>query len=122
MRKPNFSKLSTEVLEKYLKDIEAQIAKRAKADQKRVKALAKLQAMAKAEGIDLSELAGAKASPGRRKKVAAKKTGAKRGKVAPKYRNPKNTKETWTGRGRKPKWVEAYLKSGGKIEKIQIKK
>ncbi len=122
MRKPNFSKLSTAVLEKYLKDIESQLSKRVKADQKREKALAKLQAMAKAEGIALSDLAGSTKSTGKRKKVAAKKVGAKRGKVAPKYRNPKNAAETWTGRGRKPKWVEAHLKSGGKIEKILIKK
>ncbi len=28
-------------------------------------------------------------------------------KVAPKYRNP-NTGETWTGRGKPPKWIQSY--------------
>jgi DNA-binding protein H-NS len=37
----------------------------------------------------------------------SRKTGARSagGKVAPKYRNP-STGETWTGRGKAPKWIE----------------
>jgi len=33
------------------------------------------------------------------------------GKVAPKYRNP-STGETWTGRGKAPKWIEGKDRSG----------
>lgn len=40
--------------------------------------------------------------PSGRSKAAA--AGDKRSKVAPKYRNPA-TQETWTGRGRSPKWL-----------------
>ncbi len=32
------------------------------------------------------------------------------GKVAPKYRNP-STGETWTGRGKEPKWIEGRDRS-----------
>lgn len=39
---------------------------------------------------------------GKSGRSAAVKTGAK---VAPKYRNPA-TEETWTGRGKAPKWIE----------------
>jgi DNA-binding protein H-NS len=39
---------------------------------------------------------------GKSAKSGAIKTGAK---VAPKYRNPA-TQETWTGRGKAPKWIE----------------
>lgn len=39
---------------------------------------------------------------GKSAKSGAVKTGAK---VAPKYRNPA-TQETWTGRGKAPKWIE----------------
>lgn len=39
---------------------------------------------------------------GKSAKSGAAKTGAK---VAPKYRNPA-TQETWTGRGKAPKWIE----------------
>lgn len=35
--------------------------------------------------------------------------------VAPKYRNPNNTEQTWSGRGRAPKWA-AELKAEGKLE------
>ena len=32
-----------------------------------------------------------------------------RGKAVRKYRNPDNPEETWSGRGRPPKWVQAAL-------------
>src|SRR5260370_22858136 len=43
-----------------------------------------------------------------------------RGKVAPKYRNPENPGETWAGRGLKPRWLAAALKSGKKLEDFTI--
>ncbi len=72
------------------------------------------------------------------KKVAAKKTAkkatqkvAKAGKaektakavkkVAPKYRNPDDQQDTWSGRGRKPLWMVAQLKKGKKAEEFLIK-
>lgn len=41
-----------------------------------------------------------------------------RAKVAMKYQSGSNF---WSGRGRKPKWVEAHLAKGGKLEEILIK-
>jgi DNA-binding protein H-NS len=46
--------------------------------------------------------------------------GGARGAVAPKYRNPENPSETWAGRGLKPRWLEAALKSGKKLEDFSI--
>jgi DNA-binding protein H-NS len=43
-----------------------------------------------------------------------------RGKVAPKYRNPENPAETWAGRGLKPRWLAAAIKSGKKLEDFAI--
>jgi len=43
-----------------------------------------------------------------------------RGKVAPKYRNPENPEETWAGRGLKPRWLAAAIKSGKKLEDFSI--
>ena len=43
-----------------------------------------------------------------------------RGKVAPKYRNPENPGETWAGRGLKPRWLAAALKSGKKLDDFVI--
>jgi len=41
-------------------------------------------------------------------------------KVHPKYRNPQNPAETWSGRGKQPRWVQAQLKAGKKLEKFLI--
>src|SRR6267154_2922240 len=43
-----------------------------------------------------------------------------RGKVAPKYRNPENPGETWAGRGLKPRWLAAAIKSGKKLDDFAI--
>ena len=43
-------------------------------------------------------------------------------KVLPKYRNPKNRTETWAGRGKRPLWLVAQLRSGKKLEDFQIKR
>lgn len=34
------------------------------------------------------------------------------------YRNPKNARETWSGRGRRPEWVEEALASGLELEDL----
>ena len=41
-------------------------------------------------------------------------------KVFPKYRNPAKPSETWAGRGRKPRWLTAQLKSGKQIDDFPI--
>jgi DNA-binding protein H-NS len=40
----------------------------------------------------------------------------RKGSVAVKYRDPKNPENTWTGRGRMPRWMAAATK-GGKSKK-----
>jgi len=46
--------------------------------------------------------------------------GGKRGPVAAKYRNPEKPAETWAGRGLKPRWLAAAIKSGKKLEDFAI--
>jgi DNA-binding protein H-NS len=53
--------------------------------------------------------------PGRRRSLKGRK-------VAPKYRNPANRSETWAGRGVRPRWLQAYLKDGRKLEEFAIGK
>ena len=62
----------------------------------------KLTDIAKQAGFDIQELFG-KARKGK-------------GSVPPKYRDPKNPENTWTGRGRPPRWLAAAMK-GGKAKK-----
>jgi DNA-binding protein H-NS len=41
-------------------------------------------------------------------------------KVLPKYFNPLAPMETWSGRGKRPRWVVAALRSGHKLEEFRI--
>jgi DNA-binding protein H-NS len=41
-------------------------------------------------------------------------------RVYPKYRNPAKPSETWAGRGKKPRWLAAQLKSGKQIDDFRI--
>jgi DNA-binding protein H-NS len=43
-------------------------------------------------------------------------------KVFPKYQNPKNLTETWSGRGRQPRWLTPQLRSGKKLDDFRIHK
>lgn len=42
-------------------------------------------------------------------------------KVAPKYRNPDDPAQTWSGRGKRPRWFNAALKAGKKEKDLLIK-
>ena len=68
----------------------------------------RLEQLARAEGYSIAELFGARGASASSATAEAptKRTRAKRGpskfagsKVAPKYRNPENENETWSGRG-----------------------
>jgi len=55
--------------------------------------------------------------------LSGKKTSGKKGigSVAPKYRNPSNLSEIWSGRGRQPLWfAEAIKKRGVTTESLLI--
>ena len=43
---------------------------------------------------------------------------AQRKKASPKYRSPNG--ETWSGRGKKPRWLTGSLKEGKKVEDFLI--
>src|ERR1700688_941714 len=41
-------------------------------------------------------------------------------RVLPKYRNPDKPSETWAGRGKRPRWLTAKLRSGKKLDDFRI--
>ena len=47
---------------------------------------------------------------------AAKQGGAK---VAVKYRNPADPTQQWSGRGRQPAWIKAWVVSGKSIDEVK---
>ena len=89
----------------------------------------KLAALVRAEGYTIAEVFGGATPASSAKKAgtapakgARKSTkGYKLGKVAPKYRNPLNTAETWAGRGQQPKWMATQIAGGRKLEDFLIK-
>ena len=71
----------------------------------------KWKAKAKARGLELN---GELQFPARRVKTKARRP------ARPKYQNADNLDQTWTGKGRKPKWVAAHLEGGGTLEELLI--
>src|ERR1700712_2421536 len=41
-------------------------------------------------------------------------------KVSPKYQNPDDPTQTWTGRGKKPLWISEMMTAGRSIEELRI--
>jgi DNA-binding protein H-NS len=76
------------------------------AAEKIVKLREKVQALIKSEGFSMDDVVG-----GPRKA---------RAKVKPKYRNPLNKTETWSGRGKRPRWFNAALTAGKKEKDLLI--
>ncbi len=104
-------KMSDAKLNALLKDVNAEIARRKKANSATAKAEKELAALTKKYGAaTIKRLAANTKGKGRGRPV-----GKKRAKVAPVYRNPDNHDQTWTGRGRAPLWIaEAEAKHGGR--------
>ena len=114
----DLKKLSSKELDALIataKKRQAQLNKRAPVAQVR----GKLTRLAKAEGYTIEELFGGSTRSGtaRRAPAAGKR---KTAKVAPKYRNPDNSKETWTGRGKQPRWLAAYTAKGRDLGEFLI--
>lgn len=42
-------------------------------------------------------------------------------RLSPKYQNPSEPFETWSGRGKQPRWLTAALMTGRKLEEFAIK-
>lgn len=44
----------------------------------------------------------------------------RRAKSSPKYRNPADPKQTWTGMGRKPQWIHDAIAKGTDLSTLEI--
>lgn len=88
------------------KELEKQIEAARK--QELSEAITKVKALMSQYGLTMADITS-----------TGKTSSAKGTKVAPKYRNAE-TGETWTGRGRQPKWVEAALASGKTMEDLSV--
>lgn len=111
---------------KELADLISQANKRKKVLAKRKpinQVRASINKIVRGSGYTMEELFGTKATPAARAKKAAgtAKKAKSGGKVAPKYRNPSNPTETWTGRGKQPRWLAGYVAQGRNVADFLIK-
>lgn len=95
-------------LQKQLKELEELVEQARIAE--RQGALDKIKAIMAESGLTVEDLGFIKSKKG---------SGAAGSKVAPKYRKSE-TGETWTGRGKRPKWVNEFLAEGGDLESLRI--
>ena len=87
----------------------AQRALREKQSSKRREVIARIRELAAEIGVTVEIHEGDRPASSRRG-----------GKVAPKYRNPDNHAETWTGRGMKPRWLQALVSAGREVSEFLI--
>ena len=94
---------------KELKELQSQVARAIAEFEERRKrqALVELEEKAKAMGFSLAELTGAVKTRKRSPSVA-------------KYANPADKSDTWSGRGRKPRWFSEALAKGKKPQDLAI--
>ena len=100
----NLDTMSLDELKTLRKQVDKAIA--GYEDRKKKEALEQLEKAARDMGFSLAELTGGSSKPRRT--------------VAPKYANPTDSSQTWTGRGRKPRWVEEALASGKSLDDLAI--
>ncbi|MFT4150751.1 MAG: H-NS histone family protein [Paracoccaceae bacterium] len=94
---------------KELRDLQSQVAKAIATyeDRKRKDALAELEDKARSMGFSLAELTGMQVA---RKRAAS----------TAKYANPVNPADTWSGRGRKPRWFSEAIEAGKSAADLAI--
>ena len=107
--KPDISDLSVEDLKRLQAEAEALIA--SKKDQAIEDAYNQIIAIAENVGYSVEELL----ELGEQKRKKTTRTA-----VEPRYRNKNNAEETWTGRGKQPRWLVAELEKGAKLEDFLI--
>lgn len=100
-------------LEKQAADLEKQLQDARRAE--RAGVIAQIKSLLTEHGLTVADLG---LKPGKPAAGTGGSASAGR-KVAPKYRNAQ-TGETWTGRGLQPKWVQAAVASGKKLEDFVI--
>jgi len=103
------SDMSLAELKKLHRDVERAIAS---FEQRKIAAArVELDVLARELGFSLAELVGGDLVMAKGQRAAAE----------PKYRNPRNWEETWSGRGRQPRWLTVALTSvGAKLEDFVI--
>ena len=111
--KTELKTMTRKELEKLKADVDKALTKIAETDKKA--ALAAAEKAAAAHGFSLAEITGGVVQSKPRKTKTGPKT-----QSAPKYKNPENAEQTWTGKGRKPDWFKAAIAAGTTPDAMEI--
>ena len=104
MSEINLYSYSIPELQMLARDIEVELKRRNDEERKRV--LVQMKELAASVDMTLEDVIAYSSS---------KKT-----KGEPKYQNPDNPRQTWTGRGKRPSWIKAALEAGGSLDDLRI--
>ena len=104
----NLQKMTRAELEALRKDVDSAIIDLRKKEKK--DALEAAQKAAAEFGFSLDELTGKKSG----------RVPAKGGAAEPKFMNPDNPSQTWTGKGRQPNWYKTAIDSGKSSDDLLI--
>lgn len=93
-----------------------------KRDAEKQELLRSITELANSSGFSISDLFGGVSGGGKKGKQGDLFSGKsdKRSEVKPKYRHPTDHGLTWTGRGRKPVWVQTLLGQGKMLDDLLI--
>jgi DNA-binding protein H-NS len=110
----NWEQMSTEEIQELIADAQAVLHQRE--EEERQKVIEKMKELAASVGVSfrLTSGKGKKAKRQPSEKTPPKAT------LPPKYRNPENPEEIWTGRGRKPPFIRLAEERGEDIEKFRV--
>ena len=98
-------KLSVSRLQSMLERVDAAIG--ARETQEKAELRERFRVIAERAGFTLDDVMGEIRVP-------------QRAKAAVKFQNPKDPSETWTGRGRMPRWLAAKLKAGARLDSFRL--
>jgi DNA-binding protein H-NS len=108
-KKPNFDAMSVDELWQLHEELNQVLSVRLTSEKRELeKRLAQLQREKEMRPIASPD---ARSPPQERRKYP---------RVFPKYQNPNDPSETWSGRGKQPRWLTAALKTGRKIDEFVI--
>jgi len=114
------NKMSVAELRRLQSKVDAELKRRD--DTAKKEALKAMKKIAAEHGVALSEVLAEAKPEGTKPKRTARKASPVKGKRVPvKYRNPADPTQGWTGRGRKPRWVEAWLADGKPLDELLVK-
>ncbi|WP_112875583.1 H-NS family nucleoid-associated regulatory protein [Paracoccus endophyticus] len=91
-----------------------------KADTRILEIINELKILSEVKGKSIAEILGIETQGKSKRSYTRGGANTNSEKQEPKYQNPENPNETWSGRGPHPKWVKECLKSGRSLADLKI--